>query len=174
MSNPLLVNAAELLRRPGSDRPLDIHVLLADLSIEDDERFADDAEVDVQLRLEALSDGIVVDGRLRVPWHGTCRRCLAETGGISESEVHELYQRTLTDPDAFEIIGDQLDLAPVVRELLLLDAPANPVCRPGCEGLCPTCGKNLNEGRCECTRVGDDPRWSALDQLKDLPEPGGR
>lgn len=174
MSNPLLVNAAELLRRPGSERPLEARVLLADLGIEDDERFAADAEVDVHLRLEALSDGIVLDGRLKVPWHGTCRRCLAETGGISESEVHELYQRTLTDPDAFEIIGDQLDLAPVVRELVLLDAPANPVCRPDCEGLCPNCGKNLNEDRCECTRVGDDPRWSALDQLKDLPEPGGR
>ena len=174
MSNPLLVSAAELLRRPGSERLLDVLVPLANLGIDDDERFTADAGVDVRLRLEGLSDGIVVDGRLSVPWHGTCRRCLTETGGVSESEVHELYQRALTDPDAFELIGDQLDLAPVVRELVLLDAPANPLCRPDCEGLCPTCGANLNDGRCGCVRVGEDPRWSALDQLKDLPDPGSR
>ena len=81
-----------------------------------------------------------------MPWHGTCRRCLEPTGGVSVSEVHELYQRTLTDPDAFEIVGDQLDLRAIARELVLLDTPATPLCRPDCAGLCPTCGANLNDG----------------------------
>jgi uncharacterized protein len=138
-------------------------VPLADLDVPDDPRFAPDAEVDVQLHLESLNDGIVVDGVVSVPWHGTCRRCLAETGGVSVSEVHELYQRTLTDSDAFEIVGDQLDLRPIARELVLLDAPATPLCRPDCAGLCPICGANLNDARCGCADAPSDPRWAALD-----------
>lgn len=165
MADPLVVNAADLLRRPGSDKDLRLDVSLDDLGIADD-RFPDGASVDISIRLESLTDGIVVDGELRTPWHGTCRRCLADTGGVAVSEVHELYQRTLTDPDAFELDGDQLDLRPVVRELVLLDAPATPLCRPDCAGLCPTCGTNLNESTCECAPAPVDDRWSALDALR--------
>jgi uncharacterized protein len=125
-----------------------------------------------------MNDGIVVDGTVSVPWHGVCRRCNEPTGGVSVSEVHELYQRTLTDPDAFEIVGEQLDLRPVARELVLLDTPATPLCRPDCAGLCPTCGINRNEGSCNCDGPPADPRWAALDQLKSAvdgdDDPAGR
>jgi len=169
MASPLLVNAAELLRRPGSEKDLEVEVPLADLAIDEPARFAADAEVKVHLHLEAMSDGIVVTGSVSVPWHGTCRRCLVDTAGVSVSDVHELYQRTLTDPDAFEIVGDQLDLRPVARELVLLDAPATPLCRPDCAGLCPTCGVDRNLTACECTPPPADPRWSALEGLQ-LPD----
>ena len=92
MANALRVNAAEVLRRPGTEKRFDLRVPLADLEIIGDERFPEGADVEVHLRLESLSDAIVVDGRLLVPWHGTCRRCLVETGGILECEVRELYQ----------------------------------------------------------------------------------
>jgi uncharacterized protein len=172
MANPFLVNAAELLRRSGLQKDVVLRVPLVDLEVVDDPRFLDGTEVDVRLHLESMNDGIVVDGSVSVPWVGTCRRCVETTGGISVSEVHELYQRTLTDPDAFEIVGDQLDLRSVARELVLLDAPSTPLCRPDCAGLCPTCGINLNDGSCSCAAPPADPRWSALDQL--IAEPGDR
>jgi uncharacterized protein len=168
MANPLRVNAAELLRRPGSQKDVELQSSLVDLEVVDSSRFADDAVVDVRLRLEALTDGIVVDGELSVPWHGICRRCLIDTGGVQVSEVHELYQKVVTDPEAFELVGDQLDLRDAVRELVLLDAPSTPLCRPDCAGLCPTCGTNLNDATCGCAAPPADPRWSALDALKDL------
>jgi uncharacterized protein len=168
VANPFLVNAAEVLRRPGTQKDIAVQVALADLDIAGDPRFDDDAEVEVRLLLESMSDGIVVDGQVAVPWHGTCRRCNEPTGGVSVSEVHELYQRTVTDPDAFEIVGEQLDLRPVARELVLLDTPATPLCRPDCAGLCPTCGINRNEATCSCEGPPADPRWSALDQLKSV------
>jgi uncharacterized protein len=167
VADPLVVNAAELLRRAGSAKAVEVDVPLADLGIEDDPRFAPDARVAVRLQLDSLNDGIVVDGELAVPWHGTCRRCLTATAGTAVSEVHELYQRTLTDPDAFEITGDQLDLRPLVRELVLLDAPMTPLCRPDCRGLCPTCGANLNDTTCDCAAPAADDRWAALDALRD-------
>ena len=169
--NPLLVNAAELLRRPGTDRKIELAVPLIDLDVVDATRFPDDAEVAVQLRLDSLSDGIVVDGVLRTPWIGVCRRCLVDTSGVAESDVRELYQKVVTAIDAFEIVGEQLDLRPLVRELVLLDAPSTPLCRPDCAGLCPTCGVDRNKETCSCEPPPVDPRWSALDALKGAVNP---
>jgi uncharacterized protein len=170
MFKPLLINAAELLRRPGSERRLVLQPTVADLGISD-RRFDGEATVAVSLRLESLSDGIVVDGEVRAPWEDSCRRCLAPATGEVVSEVHELYQQALTDPDAFEITGDQVDLVPMIRENLLLDAPIAPVCRQDCAGLCPNCGVDRNVTTCDCLVAVTDPRWDALSQLKaNLPD----
>ena len=84
---------------------------------------------------------------------------------------NELYQHVVTDPDAFEIVGDQIDLSRMVKENILLEAPIAPLCRPDCAGLCPTCGTDLNVASCDCVTVEFDPRWEALSQLKaNLPE----
>jgi uncharacterized protein len=170
MSNALLINAAELLRRPGSERHVSLSPTVAELGIVD-HKFDVGATVHVSLRLESLTDGIVVDGQLRAPWADSCRRCLAPAAGDVVCDVRELYQHTLTDPDAFEIVGDQIDLARMIRENILLDAPVAPLCRPDCAGLCPTCGIDLNTASCDCVSVVGDPRWDGLSQLKaNLPE----
>ena len=165
MSNSLLINAAELLRRPGSERHLRLEPSVAELGIAD-RRFDLAATVVVSLRLESLTDGIVVDGELQAPWADSCRRCLAAASGEVVSEVHELYQQVITDPDAFPIVADQIDLVPMVRENLLLDAPLAPLCRPDCAGLCPTCGIDRNTATCDCDTSVADPRWDALTQLR--------
>jgi DUF177 domain-containing protein len=165
MSNPLLINAAELLRRPGSERRVHLAPTVLDVGL-DHEMFDADATVTVSLRLESLTDGIVVDGELRAPWGATCRRCLAPASGEVVSDVRELYQHVITDPDAFEIVGDQIDLVPMVRENLLLEAPVAPLCRSDCAGLCPTCGIDRNIGTCDCVVDEIDPRWDALSHLK--------
>jgi DUF177 domain-containing protein len=168
--NPLLINAAELLRRPGSERRFDLHPTIADLGLVDP-RFDPDATVEVSLRLESLTDGLVVDGQIRAPWADSCRRCLTDATGMVVSDVTELYQQVITDPDAFEIVGDQIDLGAMIREHILLEAPLAPLCRPDCAGLCPTCGTDLNLSTCDCVVTDVDPRWEALTQLKgNLPE----
>jgi uncharacterized protein len=171
MASALRLNAVELLRRPGSDRQVEITVPLTELGIDGDPRFEPDARAEVRLRLESLSDGIVVEGEVAVEWHGTCRRCLADTGGRTGSQVRELYQRELTDPDAFELEGEMLDLAPLVRELVLLDAPTAPLCRPDCAGLCPTCGTDRNLAPCDCAPPSADPRWDGLSALREVLAP---
>ena len=165
MANPLLINAAELLRRSGNDRDVVLTVHPDQLEVVD-EHVAPDADVDIHLHLESLTDGIVVTGTVSVPWAGTCRRCLAVASGIAIAEVHELYQHTVTDPDAFELTGDQLDLRPMVRELILLEVPETPLCREDCAGLCPQCGVDRNTVDCDCTTAAPDPRWDALGALR--------
>jgi uncharacterized protein len=166
MGNPLLVNAAELLRRPGSEKRIELQPTIADVGLHDP-RFAADAPVEVDLHLESLNDGIVVDGEVVSRWHAECRRCLKPIDGEVRGEVHELYQREVTDDDAFPIEGEQLDLTEMVREVLLIDAPGAPLCREDCSGLCPTCGRDLNDGACDCMPAPADPRWAVLDQLRD-------
>lgn len=161
MASQLVVSVVDLLRRPGSERTIECAAALVELGVDDD-RFSAGAAVDVRLRLESLTDGVVVDGLLQVPWKGVCRRCLVPVEGTTEAEVHELYQRTLTDPDAFELTGDQIDLRPLVREVALLDAPDSPLCRADCAGLCPVCGVDRNLTACACVVDATDPRWSAL------------
>ncbi len=165
MGHPLVVNAVELLRRPGTRKRVEARCSAAEVGI-DDPRIEAGADLDVDVELESLTDGIVVVGGIRVPWVGTCRRCLRPAAGTAEFTVDELYQPTPTDPDAFVLVGDQLDLRPMVREAALLDAPANPLCRPDCAGLCPTCGIDRNEGSCSCAAPPADDRWQALEGLR--------
>ncbi len=166
MSNPLLINAAELLRRPGSERVVEQQITVAELGIEADPRLRPDAEVEIRMRLESLTDGVVVDGSVSAPWVGTCRRCLADAVGVTNSEVHELYQLVVTDPEAFEIVGDQVDLRELVREVVVLDAPVVPLCKDDCAGLCPECGVDRNTVSCACVPDVSDDRWDALSELK--------
>lgn len=169
MGSPLVLSAVEVLRRPGAERRISA---TCDLGL-DDPRIPVDAEATVELRLDTLTDGVVVDGVVSVPWTGTCRRCLGPAEGVLHADVHELYQPVpTTDPDAFEIDGDYLDLRPMVREVILLDAPQNPLCRADCRGLCPTCGADRNVAACDCTPLAADDRWAALAKLRGvLPDP---
>jgi uncharacterized protein len=170
VKNPLLVNALEMLRRPGTQKDVQMSVPPSALGIED-ARLLPGGEIEVELRCESLSDGIVVDGGLQVDFRGDCRRCLTPLTGTLSLEVHELYQVNLTDPDAFPIENDQIDLAAMVRESVLLELPDSPVCRPDCAGLCPACGADRNQGDCGCRIETPDPRWAGLDAIRDqLPE----
>jgi uncharacterized protein len=173
----LVVNAAELLRRPGSEREVEVDLDPAEIELAD-ERLEAGVPIVVRLHLESLSDGIVVDGEVISTWHGSCRRCLTDVGGRLHSQVHEIYQGTITDPEAFPIEHDQIDLAPVVREVVQIDLPVVPVCRPDCAGLCPTCGVDRNLEPCQCADEGRDDRWDALEALRaelgDLGDPDQR
>lgn len=165
----LLVNATELLRQPGERRHIDIAVPLADVDVHD-ARLAGDIAVDVLL--ESTLDDIIVAGRLRVAWSDTCRRCLRPLDDTIVIDVAERYapvERIGTasaDPEAFPIDHGQLDLAPMVREEVLLGVPDAPQCGPDCPGLCPNCGTDLQSGTCDCSTEVRDERWAALDQLK--------
>jgi len=92
--------------------------------------------------------------------------------GPVTASVRERYApvgATDEDEDAYPLSGDELDLEPLARDAVLLELPLAPLCAPDCRGLCPQCGTNWNVASCDCQPAGD-PRWSALDALRD---PGG-
>ena len=162
----LRINTVELLRQPGTRRTVEAAVAPVDLGI-DDPRLGD-RMVGVELAVDATVDGIVVTGAVTVTWDDECRRCLRALVETSAVPVDELYQQHVSDPDAFELGTDALDLAPMVRDAVLLAlAGPPPLCRPDCAGICPVCGADRNEAPCACDTEVRDDRWAALDALRD-------
>jgi uncharacterized protein len=159
---PLRVNAVELLRQPGATRRIEVHIPAHALGVEHRTLAGD---VDVVIGLEALTDGIVVEGTASAGWSSVCRRCLTEQSDVAIVELDELYQIEVTDPDAFAIENGRLDLVPMVREMLLLELDAERLCGLDCVGLCSHCGADRNEASCGCETDVADERWAVLDDL---------
>jgi uncharacterized protein len=169
---PFAVSVADIHHRPGARRrehlrarmpgPPPLQVL--------DTAVPDDAEVDVDTLLEAVSDGILATGAARAPWRSECRRCLRAVTGDAEVEFRELFVAEPTEGETWPLRHEQVDLEPLIREALLLALPLAPLCGDDCRGLCPTCGADLNEGACDCASDHRDPRWAALDVLRSEPE----
>lgn len=126
------------------------------------------------LTARETGDGVVhVTGTLHAVLELSCRRCLTDVPDEVDLSVDWLYDPGLEgqaeDEGVFPLDRDtgSLDLTPQIREEILLAAPPFPLCTEECEGLCPECGTNLNEGSCDCTREEIDPRWEKLRQLTD-------
>ncbi len=157
---PLRINAVELLRQPGAVRDVVVDVAAAPLDA-DHERLVGD--IRVELHLTALNDGIDVVGTVSADWATVCRRCLADVSGTAVGEVDELYQIQPLDPDAYVIRDGQLDLAPLIRETVLLELDTERLCRDDCAGLCPVCGVDRNRSECSCDATVRDDRWAGLE-----------
>lgn len=136
------------------------------------------SDVDVQGRIVPSDAGLYLTARLRYEQTVICDRCLVETVEPVAAEIeliivrgphaggggeHQLGEEEL---GILHVEGDVLETAPLVEEQVHLNLPMKPLCRPDCLGLCPSCGADLNQGRCECSTEATDPRWAALAALK--------
>ena len=83
---------------------------------------------------------------------------------IGDWAPNELPVRGLDSPVPTD--RDQIDMAPAVREYVLLELPDGPLCRDDCAGICPVCGIDRNEASCDCDTSVRDHRWAALDELR--------
>lgn len=122
------------------------------------------------------NDGVLVSALLRGVQRHQCSRCLQETDVPVLVELEEEFFASVDvrtgarlpapeDREAFLIDTQQmLDLEEAVRQFWTLALPMQPLCRPDCRGLCPQCGRDLNQGACSC-RPQTDERWSALRSL---------
>jgi len=163
---PLVVNVAELFRAPGTVKDFSASVETRQLEFGDARVDEAGDTVEVRVRLESASEGIVVTGTAGARWRDTCRRCLARVSETTVVELDDVFVHDSADPEAWRIVEAQIDLAPMVREAVLLALPTAPLCRADCPGLCPECGADLAEGRCECLPADSDDRWDALEALR--------
>jgi uncharacterized protein len=121
-------------------------------------------------RFTRTPQGLLAQIKLSANVHGECSRCLAEFLQPIESNFTELYGFTpKTAGETGLVVPEdaQLDISPLVREYLFLEMPINPLCKPDCKGICPTCGNNLNLAECNHEEPAGDPRLSALRSLLD-------
>ena len=111
----------------------------------------------------------MMEGQVRTTIHGICDRCAGSfdrevTFPIDVVLVTELANEENEDEWVFPLEGDSADLDDIVRTVFVLNLDSKLLCKEDCKGLCPKCGKNLNDGPCNCQKELD-PRFAALKQL---------
>ena len=126
-------------------------------------------EVEALLVVTRATTGTVFTLAFTVRLHGPCYRCLEDAVLELPIAVTE-YQATAPDDEELTtpyVVDEQLDLSGWARDAVALALPEKILCWPDCAGLCPDCGKNLNEEPHTHDVETVDPRWDALEALKD-------
>ena len=124
----------------------------------------------LDLRLESVSEGILVSGTARVSLTGECARCLEPFTDGLEVDLQQLfvYPGNANDADDDEIgrlVDDYIDLEPLIRDAVVLALPLAPACREDCPGLCPECGARLADVQPDHAHHDVDPRWAGLEAM---------
>ncbi|MHB8669737.1 MAG: YceD family protein, partial [Acidimicrobiales bacterium] len=164
MRRPFVLPVADLHHRPGARRGEVLSARLPGMALgRMGVEVPPDAEIGLEVVLEAVTDGILATGSVRATFRAECRRCLGPVGGTARAEFRELFEPRPMEGETWPLRHEEVDLEPLVRDALLLELPLAPLCRKDCRGLCPTCGADLNEGACACVPDDRDPRWAALD-----------
>lgn len=136
------------------------------------------APLDLDFRLESVSEGVLVTGTVYAPTAGECARCLTPVTGDVEVDITELfaYPDSATDEttEADEVARvsrrggtDTVDLEQPIIDAIGLALPFSPVCGPDCTGLCPDCGVPLATAEPGHHHEQIDPRWAKLADLRD-------
>ena len=111
---------------------------------------------------------VTLSARAGFVFYGACDRCLTPFTTAYDIPIEHTLVTTLENEENDDYIlldQYQLDLADLTLADILLELPYKSLCREDCRGLCPMCGKDLNEGLCGCTRKSVDPRLDVLRQL---------
>ena len=112
---------------------------------------------------------LVMKGLITTSIHGICDRCATDFDRDMEMPIDavlvtELANEENEDEWVFPLEADTADLEDIVRTVFVLNMDSKMLCKPECKGICFRCGKNLNEGPCNCQKELD-PRFAALKQL---------
>jgi len=146
-------------------------------SIGDPPEFAD---LSGDLVIEKCGTTLRVRGALSFTALQECSRCLNDfecavsqplelfyrTGKLEDALVGKEAELTSDDLNVIAYRGNEIDLWPDLREAMVLALPMKPLCSEDCRGICPTCGKDLNNGECRCGKRSMDPRWEGLLKLE--------
>jgi DUF177 domain-containing protein len=136
------------------------------------------ASLEVELRYYRAAADLFFDGRISGELQGVCGRCaedylfrmdqpfefaLIPDPAKAERKAEELHR---DDLGLSYYTGDEIDLAPLIAEQVILALPTQPLCAENCRGLCASCGTNLNRESCFCAAPKGDPRMAVFRTLK--------
>lgn len=117
------------------------------------------------VKVTRTAQGLLLQGKFSAQVITECVRCLDEIHQNLETEFTELYafnRNSVTESGLLLPENGKINLAPILREEMLLAIPINPLCKEDCKGLCPICGENLNYKSCNHDDEVIDPRLDAL------------
>ncbi len=167
----LLVSVTQIRRRLGTRMPVKAALLTDGMALSD-VHVPEGAELIFEGEAESISEGVVLTGAASVPWVGSCRRCLTDVAGVASVDVREIYEITPVDGETWPLVGDQIDLGPLLHDTALLALPLAPLCGEHCLGPAPDRFPARPELDIEEPDDGKDagppldPRWAALNDLE--------
>ncbi|MDO3646003.1 YceD family protein [Nocardia mangyaensis] len=128
-----------------------------------------DAAVELDLQLQAVSEGVLVTGAVSGPTVGECSRCLESFDDQVGIRLTELFaypdsatEQTTEEDEVYRMEDDLIDLEPVILDAIGLELPLQPLCSPDCAGLCPECGVRMAIAGPDHGHEILDPRWAKL------------
>ncbi len=169
-----MLDTRELGRRPGSQRQVAVQVPApSELGIEV-LHVPEGSPVDLDLRLEAVMEGVLVTGVATAALEGECVRCLEPIDDELDVQFQDLYvyddhasdDDGEQDDEVRRLEGDLVDLEPLLRDAVVLALPFQPLCEDDCPGLCAECGARLADDPGHAHEAPIDPRWAGLAELK--------
>ncbi|AXX33284.1 DUF177 domain-containing protein [Actinosynnema pretiosum subsp. pretiosum] len=180
-TGPWVIDTRDLGRRAGSSRAYRRTVPAEGLGLLGVIAVPAGGEVELDLLLESVVEGVLVTGTASTTVEGECSRCLDPLSSDVQVGLTELYaypdsatDETTEEDEVSRVHDDLIDLEPVVRDALVLALPQVPLCSPDCLGLCVDCGGRLADLGPDHGHETIDPRWAALqvrfDGNRDNPE----
>ncbi|MBQ7085557.1 MAG: DUF177 domain-containing protein [Anaerotignum sp.] len=161
----MMIEMGYLFNRKGSTLPVELVETIDDVKdYPDVVEFVEPVRIEGTLKNE--DDVFVLDAVVKTTALMECSSCLAPVRKELSFEIKERFAHTGRDDEETETFtGDQIDLADYVKRGIIGELPMRVECREDCKGLCPICGKDLNDGDCGCDRTIRDPRFESLRAL---------
>ena len=161
----MMIEMGYLFNRKGSSLPVELVETIDDVKdYPDVVEFVEPVRIEGTLKNE--DDVFVLDAVAKTTALMECSSCLAPVRKELSFEIKERFAHTGRDDEETETFtGDQIDLADFVKRGIIGELPMRVECREDCKGLCPICGKDLNDGDCGCDRTIRDPRFESLRAL---------
>lgn len=130
------------------------------------------ADISLRLRMESVTEGVLVSGTASMPLRGECGRCLRPIKDTLDVSIQELYaypasttDETSDEDEVQRLQDDYADLEPTLRDAVVFALPTHPLCREDCPGLCSVCGAHWDDLPDDHGHDEIDPRWAALGSL---------
>jgi uncharacterized protein len=156
--------------RPGEVRREEVDVDLEPFLLGGQRYEAHPETIPVEVEIMQASGATVFDMRLHAKLAGPCMRCLGYAEVEVDTKAREFHDPAAPPADALRsdyVVDDELEVGTWARDAIALALPEQILCRPECAGLCPVCGKDLNAEPHEHVDERVDPRWAALESLRD-------
>ena len=163
----MLLGLSKIIDCPGASLPFSVSLDLSDLCFGN--CYPVSESVDAEGIIRNTAGVLMMKGAIRTCIHGVCDRCAANFDRDMEVPIDVVLVTELADEEnedewVFPLEGDSADLDDIVRTVFVLNLDSKLLCKEDCKGLCHRCGKNLNDGPCNCQKELD-PRFAALKQL---------
>ena len=127
---------------------------------------------EISITLTNIGTGcVLVEGDLQITLTIPCDRCLQSVNvPLSVAFTHQVVSPDKEDAASEEdeqnfMSGYELDIDALINNEILINMPVKVLCREDCKGICPVCGRNLNEGECGCDTFVPDPRMAAIKDI---------